>query len=185
MNTITVRCRICGVRASLVMNDYNRRMLEAQSYIVRACNSCGGSTLWEPVVSSGRLAAEAAGDIGPRVLLIDDDEAILQVMGKALSAAQCDVETANSARDAAMMLARGDYDVIVSDIRMPGFDGTQLFEFLDKHLPEYKQRVIFVTGDTGTPSTMDFLRKNNAPYLTKPVEIAELISMVKSRKVST
>jgi DNA-binding response OmpR family regulator len=117
---------------------------------------------------------------GPRVLLIDDDESILKIIGKALTASDCDVETADSARDAAMLLARGDYDAIISDIRMPNFDGTQLFQFLEKHLPDYKNRVIFLTGDTGNPATLEFLEKTGAPYLTKPIEIDDLLRLLRT-----
>lgn len=156
-------------------------MLDAQNFIARFCASCGSSTRWDPVLDSDKVrgATPPSGELGPHVLLIDDDEAILKIIGKALSAADCDVETADSARDAAMLLARGDYDAIVSDIRMPGFDGTQLFEFLEKHLPEYKARVIFLTGDTGNPATMEFLEKSGAPFLTKPIDINDLLARLK------
>ena len=58
--------------------------------------------------------------------------------------------------------------------------GIQLFEFLDQHLPECKERVVFLTGDTGTQSTLEFLEKTKAPYMTKPVDIPKLLEMVRS-----
>ena len=175
-----MRCSFCGTRANISLNEVDRRSLQGQGYILHTCNTCGGQTHWEPTLDKPTLAGAGPKAVGPRVLLIDDDDAILQIIGKALSLAHCDVETANSARSAAMMLARGDFDVILSDIRMPEFNGIQLFEFLDQHLPECKQRVIFLTGDTGTQSTAEFLEKSKAPYMTKPVDLPKLLQMVHS-----
>ncbi len=185
MGPITVRCSFCGTRASVLLNESQRRALHANNEMARVCSNCGGTTRWEPVFSSGSMLPDVEQQVsGPRVLLIDDDESILAVLRKALSGFKWDVETASSARDAAMSLTRTDYDVIVSDIRMPGFDGKQLFEFLDKHLPEYKRRVIFLTGDTGTPSTMEFLQRTRAPYLTKPVDLPALVELVTKAKAA-
>lgn len=193
MHSITVRCRDCGTRAVIAINDAERQLLESQNGLVRFCNSCGISTrwapavagtLWEPLAAHDPSQVEQQDEEGPSVLLIDDDEAILKVIGKALKVANCDVITADSARDAAMLLARGDFDVIISDIRMPDFDGIQLFEFLEKHFPEHKQRVIFITGDTGTPETMQFLETHQARFLIKPIDIHQLIDMVKPHKPS-
>lgn len=192
MHTITVRCRDCGTRATVTISDGDRRILESQNGLTRFCNVCGISTrwapavagtLWEPLAGHDPSQVEQHEEVGPSVLLIDDDEAILQVIGKALKLASCDVVTADSGRDAAMLLARGDFDVIVSDIRMPEFSGIQLFEFLDKHFPEHKDRVIFVTGDSSA-ETMQFLESSHARFLTKPIDIAQLLGMVKSHKPS-
>jgi DNA-binding response OmpR family regulator len=78
---------------------------------------------------------------------------------------------ATSARQAVMLPARGDYDLILPDVRMSEFDGKQLFRFLDEHMPKYRNRLILLTGDTGNPETMLFLEKNRTPYLTKPLDI--------------
>ncbi len=180
MQQATLRCSYCGLRTSVHLDETALRTLHSQNFMARVCTACGGTTKWELVVTADRLRREEAGESGPRVLLIDDDQSILQVIGKALSASGCDVQAAASARDAGMLLTRNDYDVIISDIRMPGFDGTQLFAFLEQHLPEYGKRVIFLTGDTGNPATMEFLEKTGAPYLTKPIAIPELLDLVRT-----
>ncbi len=180
MSAVTLRCTYCGARATIQLNEMQQHALNQQNSIERFCNDCLATTSWQPVLSSSAGPLRAVpGDTGPHVLLIDDDEDILKVVGKALSSFNWDVETAASARDAAMLLTRTDYDVIISDIRMPNFDGTQLFEFLDRHLPEYKAKVIFLTGDTGTASTMEFLQHTGAPYLSKPVDLNALVELVR------
>jgi CheY-like chemotaxis protein len=171
----------------VTIRDRERALLESQNGLPRFCVTCGQSTrwapaiagtLWEPLAAHDPSQFEEHEDVGPSVLLIDDDESILQVLGKALKIAHCDVVAVNSARDAAMLLARGEFDVIVSDICMPEFNGMQLFEFMDKHFPEHKDHVIFVTGDS-SPQTMQFLEDHHARFLTKPFDIHPLLAMVK------
>lgn len=193
MQTMTARCRECGTRSVIKISDADRRRLESQNGLERFCNTCGISTrwapaisgaLWEPLEGHDTSVLDNLDDDVPNVLLIDDDEAILQVVGKALKLANCDVVTADSARDAAMLLARGDFDVIVSDIRMPEFSGIQLFDVLDKHFPEHKARVIFITGDA-SEETLQFLHKTNARFLPKPIDLQKLIALVKSPGASS
>jgi len=190
VNTIMVRCRDCGTRKSVVIKDSDRQLLDDRNYLVRFCHTCAvatrwapsvGGSLWEPLDIRDPTQAEDADDeTGPRVLLIDDDDDILKVIGKALKVANCDVTTANSARDAVMLLTRGDFDIIVSDIHMPEFDGMQLFDFLEKHFPEHKDRVIFITGDT-TEETLQFVLGHHARFMAKPIDIHQLLSLVKPK----
>lgn len=164
------------------MTEVEERKLRGDGYLMRFCNECHGNTRWDHYQSMADVHlsdAEPEEELRGRVLLIDDDEDILLVIGKALSSEQYDLQTATSARKAVQMLARGDYDVIVSDIRMPDFDGKQLFEFLDQHLPESKERVIFLTGDTGNPNTLEFLQRVKRPYLAKPVDLPRLLELVR------
>jgi CheY-like chemotaxis protein len=177
-----LRCHSCGLRVELALSDVDSRGLRAQGYLTRYCRECRGNTRWtiyEPV-SSVRLAdADPEVQLRARVLIIDDDEDVLVILGKALSRERFDLTMAPSAREALTRLARADYDVILSDIRMPDFDGTQLFRFLDEHLPEYKDRVIFLTGDIANPETLKFLKQSNRPYLTKPIDIPALLEALR------
>ena len=190
MNSIMVRCRDCGTRRSIVITDGDRRTLDERNYLIRFCHSCAvatrwapavGGALWEPLNIKDPAQPDEDEEVGPRVLLIDDDESILKVIGKALKVANCDVTTSSSAREAAMLLARGDFDFVISDIHMPEFDGMQLFEFMDKHFPEHKDRVIFVTGDT-SESTLQFVLGHHAKFLPKPIDIHQLLCMVKPNR---
>lgn len=182
MRRALFRCHSCGSRSEVLMTEVEERKLRSDSYLTRFCRECHGNTRWDHYQSMADvhlIHAEPEESLRGRVLLIDDDEDILLVIGKALSSEQYDLETANSARKAVQMLARGDYDVVISDIRMPDFDGKQLFEFLDEHLPEQKERVIFLTGDMGNPKTLEFLQQVKRPYLAKPVDLPRLMEMVR------
>lgn len=182
MRRALFRCHTCGSRGEVLMTEVEERKLRADGYLTRFCRECRGNTRWDHYQSAADAHlkdAEPEEGLRGRVLLIDDDEDILLVIGKALTSEEYDLETATSARKAVQMLARGDYDVIVSDIRMPDFDGKQLFQFLDEHLPESKERVIFLTGDTGNPHTLEFLQQVKRPYLAKPVDLPRLLELVR------
>lgn len=174
----SLRCKTCGIRVSLDLSELQERALEHEGFLDRFCRACSMSTQWLPLAESGATVADSGKSMA-RVLLIDDDPDILKVVGKALAREDFDTDTAASARDAIMRLARTDYDLILSDIRMPDFDGKQLMSFLDERMPEYKDRVIFLTGDTGSKDTVDFLKRTNAPYLVKPLDLEVLREFIR------
>ncbi len=182
MQRITVRCIGCGVQAQLLLSDTDQRTLRGQGYLIRFCKDCRGNTRWtlyESAIGARLADVDIDESVRGRVLVIDDDESILVVLGKALGRENLDIELLSSARDAVTRLARADYDVILSDIRMPGFDGRELFKFLDKHLPDNKERVIFLTGDVGNPETYKFLIESKRPYLSKPIDLTKLLELVR------
>ena len=181
MRRALFRCHTCGARSEVLLTEVEERQLRAAGYLTRSCRECRGNTRWDPYqdLESVHLASTAPEEeLHGHILLIDDDEDFLRLLAKALGKEQYDLETADSARKAVQLLARGDYAVILSDIRMPDFDGKQLFEFLDQHLPELKNRVIFLTADTGNPETREFLRQAARPYLSKPIDLAALLQLV-------
>jgi CheY-like chemotaxis protein len=65
---------------------------------------------------------------GPRALVVDDDDALLRVHARILSAHGYRVETAHNGSDALRALALTSFDVILSDIDMPTMNGMQLLE---------------------------------------------------------
>lgn len=177
-----LRCHTCGVRVDINLSETDKRRLRGEGYLTRYCRECRGNTRWELYESTAPARLVDAGpeaELGGRVLLIDDDENVLLILGKALGREQLDVQVATSAREAITLLARGDYDVVISDIRMPGFDGTQLFQFLDEHLPEAKERVVFITAHRNDPETAAFLQEAKRPYLAKPIDIPALLEMIR------
>jgi len=116
----------------------------------------------------------------PRALIIEDDPEARAVLAKAVAAAHFDAVSVGDGREAMQILVREDFTVILSDINMPELDGKQLFEFLDKNFPEARSRVIFVTGETGNPATLEFLEASGQPYLPKPVELPLLFVLLEA-----
>lgn len=188
MARVQVRCHTCGSRVEIDVNPPEVRDLHQVGYVFRACRVCRGSTRHDFLSDSPdqsqlglsvrdlEIDKPAAG----RVLVIDDDPDIRTVLGKALTGAGYEVVTAETGRDAVGVLAREDFGVILSDVRMPELDGPSLFRFLEQHLPAAQNRVIFVTGDASNQETMRFLGESGRPYLSKPVNLAKLLAVMEA-----
>jgi CheY-like chemotaxis protein len=186
MPRLTLRCRNCSSQADADISATEDSLLRAQGFLTRFCNRCHGQTRWTKVEGGhgSTFRAESVAPPPPKlasVLAIDDDDAILAILSKALSQEDCEVEMANSARRAIFLLGRGDYDLILSDIRMPDFDGKQLFAYLEQNMREYKGKVIFLTGDAQNPETAAFLQQSGCLYLDKPINIPLLLAFVRKR----
>ncbi|MEW6273029.1 MAG: sigma-54 dependent transcriptional regulator [Thermodesulfobacteriota bacterium] len=112
----------------------------------------------------------------PRVLVVDDEERMAQVVAMALGRAGWECETCASGEAAlAAVEARG-ADVVVTDWRMPGMDGIELLRRLhDKHpaLP-----VILITAHGSVPSAVAAMREGAFDYITKPFDNDELRALV-------
>ena len=181
MPQAVLRCQNCGTRQDAALNQVDVQNLQARGNLVRYCKRCAGNTRWtapEGAMPSRFGRADLEELRGGHILLIDDDENILKILGKVLGAEKFELDVASSGREAILKLGREDYDLILSDIRMPELDGKQLFAFLDQNMPEYRSKVIFLTGDTANPDTMKFLEGTGCPYLTKPIEMPTLIHLL-------
>ena len=181
MKRLQFRCLRCGTHAEVELGKTEQQRLRADGRLNRFCGRCHGNTEWRSQGDAERtLLGEAESTAAPsrgRILIIDDDQAILRILEKALSHHPFDLIAVHSAREAVALLARDDYDLILSDIRMPEFSGQQFFDLLEQTLPEYKHRVIFMTGDT-SPETLEFLHNSQRPYLKKPLDIPALLDVL-------
>jgi len=105
---------------------------------------------------------------GKYILVVDDEQHILTLLSRILSKEGCIVETASNGEAAASKLADQHWDLIISDVKMPGMDGRRLYAHVMATQPELAQRIIFTTGDTANEATLDFLAELGRPYLRKP-----------------
>ena len=166
-------CERCGTAENRSLQDAGFGELLAEGVVKIPCARCGDPTLWKLVLPP-RQEPQPRSAKGPRgLLLIDDDPDTLRILQIMLRPEQYHVVTAESANQAVERLQSEDYDVIVSDIRMPGFDGRSLYRFLACFLPEYTSKVVFLTGDH-SEKTLRFLRECNCPYSFKPIQLHEL-----------
>jgi two-component system NtrC family sensor kinase len=131
---------------------------------------------------STNQAADLAG-VGRalRVLVVDDEPIIQDLLVDALSTSRHSVDTASGGEEALRKLERGAYDVILLDLKMPDLDGRQVFETISTRWPELRHRVVFSSGDTVHPETRDYIQKMGRPCLDKPFRLeslAEVLSAV-------
>ena len=126
MSRASLHCHTCGTRAEVELSEQQAVSLRTQGFINRACRECVGITRWgmhgTPEAAAPPSTKPFAGCRG-RVLVIDDDVDVLAILSKGLAKNKFDVVVAESAREALTMLARADFDVVLSDIRMPEFGG--------------------------------------------------------------
>ncbi|HVN08766.1 MAG TPA: response regulator [Patescibacteria group bacterium] len=188
MRIVRLRCFSCGNRTEVTFGELETRDLREQKFVQRNCRICHGVTRHEVLRGGGPsletfggfqedIVAEAA---KPRALIVEDDPEARAVLAKALAAANFDAVAVGDGREALQILVREDFTVILSDINMPELDGKQLFDFLEKNLPEVRSRVIFITGETGNPETREFLEASGQPYLPKPVELPLLFVLLEA-----
>src|SRR6185503_7453382 len=84
---------------------------------------------------------------GRRVLVIDDEEAILDFVVEVLSADGFNVDTASDGDAALRQLRERRYDLTLCDWKMPGLNGQGLFERVRRDNPAVARRFVFMTGD--------------------------------------
>lgn len=110
-----------------------------------------------------------------RVLVVDDKPNNLKLFAEIL-AADYDAYTADSGARALAMLELGDFDVVVSDIRMPGMDGVTLLNEIKRVHTEVE--VVLMTAFGSVPKAVNAMKAGAYNYLTKPIDPDELLVVV-------
>lgn len=113
-----------------------------------------------------------------RILLVDDDDNLREILTAVLSKSGCSVDAARDGIEALALLSQNQYDVILSDLRMPGLDGPALYKALRAMRQTSTPRVIFMTGNAGIGEYATFLRGTIEPILEKPFNIDIVRHMV-------
>jgi signal transduction histidine kinase len=115
---------------------------------------------------------------GRKVLIVDDEVDILHLASQILVRQDYRVQTALDGESALRCLAAERFDLIISDWKMPGLSGQQLFERLLETDPQTAGRMVFMTGDVLSEKTEKFLREHGKTYLVKPFSIADFQNVV-------
>src|SRR2546428_6568317 len=106
----------------------------------------------------------------PRVLIVDDDAALLQALPEALRLRmrEVTVDTADSAAAALDRIAARDYDAIVTDIKMPGMDGLTLLAEIRGRRPDTP--ILMITGHGEYDLAVQALRGGAYDFVQKPID---------------
>ncbi|MGA7678058.1 MAG: PAS domain S-box protein [Dehalococcoidia bacterium] len=126
------------------------------------------SVLLEPPAKEPERVTKA------KILVIDDEPLVRQLVSRVLSEEGHEVEAVANAEDALKRIKSKRYSRILLDIKMPGMGGINLYKQFQEIAPSLKKRVVFVTGDVMGKHTTDFLAKTKAPYITKPFNAEQL-----------
>jgi EAL domain-containing protein (putative c-di-GMP-specific phosphodiesterase class I)/ActR/RegA family two-component response regulator len=128
--------------------------------------------------SSRGGSTRSSGPANPkgRVLIADDEVALLRVYKRALVGAGYAVDLANDGAQAIDLVRLSEYDAIVSDISMPEMDGLELLRAVRQH--DLDVPVVLVTGDPALATAMRALEYGAFRYLPKPFDLEQLTSVV-------
>ena len=117
-----------------------------------------------PVVRHGRA----------RILVVDDEASIRDLLAKTLALAEYDVDTASDAATALSRVRASEYDLLIADLRMPGMDGLTLVRQVKGIRAELP--VIIITGFSSETSAIEAVNLGVAGYLRKPFRVPEVLA---------
>jgi len=118
--------------------------------------------------------------MGRRVLVIDDEEPILNLVREHLAKCGYEVRVAVRGEAGLRELKRNRFDVMFCDWKMPGLNGRQVYETLRTTDPGLCRRIVFITGDVINEPMRQFLEMEKLPCLTKPFALPELHAAIQT-----
>ena len=128
-------------------------------------------TKTEIIIDASKAAGRPA--VGPAaILVLDDEKAIADMLGEMLEALGHEPTLCNAASQALELLRENDYDLILSDFRMPNINGEQFYHEVVKQKPDNADRIIFLSGDVVNAETQAFLKSTGNVKLDKPFKLA-------------
>jgi excisionase family DNA binding protein len=109
-----------------------------------------------------------------RILVVDDEASIRDLLAKTLALAEYDVDTASDAATALSRVRVSEYDLLIADLRMPGMDGLTLVRQVKGIRAELP--VIIITGFSSETSAIEAVNLGVAGYLRKPFRVPEVLA---------
>src|SRR3990172_4314834 len=116
----------------------------------------------------------AAGTTRPRVLVVDDEASIRDLLAKTLALAEYDVDVAPDGRTALERMRLYPYDLLIADLKMPGMDGLTLIREAKRYKADLP--VIIITGFSTESSAIEAVNLGVAGYLTKPFRVPQVFA---------
>lgn len=115
-----------------------------------------------------------------RVLVVDDETDFLKLIKRRLTRRNLDVDTAASGEEALKRLRKGNIDVVILDVRMPGLDGIETLKEIRKRFR--KTAVIMLTGHGSMQSGIEGISHGAYDYILKPFSIDDLIERIRAAR---
>ena len=116
----------------------------------------------------------AGGNARPRVLVVDDEASIRDLLSKTLALAEYDVDVAPDGRSALERMRMYPYDLLIADLKMPGMDGLTVIREAKRYKGDLP--VIIITGFSTESSAIEAVNLGVAGYLTKPFRVPQVLS---------
>lgn len=123
---------------------------------------------------SGALSEKTPRKARPRILVVDDEASIREVLSKTLALAEYDVDIANDGQSALERLRAAEYDLLITDLKMPGVDGLTVIREVRRSNPDMP--IIIVTGYSTESSAIEAINLGVSGYLTKPFRVPRILA---------
>jgi two-component system cell cycle sensor histidine kinase/response regulator CckA len=114
------------------------------------------------------------GTTRPRVLVVDDEASIRDLLSKTLALAEYDVDVAPDGRSALERMRLYPYDLLIADLKMPGMDGLTVIREAKRYKGDLP--VIIITGFSTESSAIEAVNLGVAGYLTKPFRVPQVLA---------
>ena len=114
------------------------------------------------------------GNTRPRVLVVDDEASIRDLLQKTLALAEYDVDVAPDGRSALERMRLYPYDLLIADLKMPGMDGLTVIREAKRYKADLP--VIIITGFSTESSAIEAVNLGVAGYLTKPFRVPQVLA---------
>ena len=135
-----------------------------------------------PEEANGNLATTSL-DIDrttKHLLVVDDEPHIRDLLRKYLEMERYMVDLAADVQEAWRKLANMDYNCVILDLKMPGMSGPELYQRMQSISENLASKVVFISGDTVSPDTREFISQTGNPLLTKPFNLEEMLQAVQN-----
>lgn len=119
----------------------------------------------------------AGSDDSPRILVVDDEKVIREILADFLSLEGFWVRTAEDGSAALVELSRQHYDLVLSDLKMPNMGGLELLQAISKHTPNVV--TIIMTGFGTVETAIDAMKRGAYDYILKPFKVEEVVHTIR------
>jgi len=117
---------------------------------------------------------QSTGGERPRILVVDDEQAVRDLLSKTLTMADYDVDAADDGPSAIEKMRAVEYDLLITDLKMPGMDGLSVIRGARKLAADL--RVIIITGYSTEASAIEAINLGVSGYLTKPFRLPRILA---------
>ncbi|HEX7663438.1 MAG TPA: response regulator, partial [Polyangiaceae bacterium] len=119
--------------------------------------------------TSGRIVIPSSNEERPRVLIVDDEKFIRDILADFLGMEGYVVRTAEDGAAAVNELTQARYDLIISDLKMPRMGGLELLEAIAVHAPQ--ALTVIMTGFGTLETAIDAMKRGAYDYILKPFKV--------------
>lgn len=143
--------------------------------------AAAGSGNGAPVPDDTRSGDSRPGDgRGPVVLIVEDEEHLRRLQVRILGRLDARTLTAESVADAQRLLGEHTVDLVVSDVKMPGKSGVDLYRWIERTHPDLVSRFLFITGDVSAAGLEEIVSAAPDSLLRKPFGVNDYLTRVRA-----